>query len=605
MRRGFSVLPVLVLVAILGIAAMGIESLAPDANPRSQTATSHTSVAPPAPGSGSTATPAPQEPTPEQVCERLKAQAVSSGGPPTSPWQPISSSELTREQNQCIGVVQTNPGAPGTLAYSCTGLLTRVFLTDRQPRMYSLSVRGLQPGTCRAYFCTHDAAGEEVCTSAPNEVQYSEAPSVVSWVSDSDTLATLSPGELEQIQQLGGLDAAQTEGLQNAFSEAVQVQEVQVQQATAAARPCISGSGSGSPTCLALTENIRRENERLALLRAQQASLSARAVSLSPGGGRSGFPTGIPLVPPPPLTPFREDPALWSGPDPGIAPPGGTGSATFPPPTPTPSDPTPTTPPPSGGGPIPSVIPPPAFSIGDIGPFWRGTIVGALGGGLLGWFLGSDSGAACTAEPPRPNPAACSGSWQADERDGCIRGWRCTPGGGGTGAVAVPVAEVTCNPQIADVGAQLTISYSCSTGTASSPAFTVGQQPSGSASLVVASPPAGLNTATYPLTCTNQGRTARAECSVQVSQPTIILVANPKTVPANGTSLIGWLTSGMKSCVVSSTDQSAFTAENAGNTSTSGVASSSPITAQTNFVLTCQTQGGGVRSATTTVTVSN
>src|SRR5674476_336580 len=120
-------------------------------------------------------------------------------------------------------------------------------------------------------------------------------------------------------------------------------------------------------------------------------------------------------------------------------------------------------------------------------------------------------------------------------------------------------ATLSCQPQTADVGMSLAISYSCSAGIASGTGWTVTTQPSGSATTTVAAPPKGTNTATYSLTCTNvvysstaNAQTAGAQCSVQVNTPSIVLVANPKTVQSGATSQIGWVTSGMQSCVISS-----------------------------------------------------
>ena len=91
---------------------------------------------------------------------------------------------------------------------------------------------------------------------------------------------------------------------------------------------------------------------------------------------------------------------------------------------------------------------------------------------------------------------------------------------------------------------------------------------------------------------------------MQVGKSSIILVANPKTVKSGETSLIGWTTTGMKACVISSPDQLTFTYRNSSNTSTSGAAETSPVTTASTFVLTCETAAGGKKSATTTMGIS-
>ncbi len=151
----------------------------------------------------------------------------------------------------------------------------------------------------------------------------------------------------------------------------------------------------------------------------------------------------------------------------------------------------------------------------------------------------------------------------------------------------------------------LAITYGCSSGTASSSSFTIGSQPGGSATATIVAPPAGTNTATYTLACTDNGKTTGAQCSVQVARNNIILVANPKTVRANGSSLLSWLTTGMESCVISSPDQADFTSRNSSNTSVTGAATTSPIATSARFLLRCETVSSGVKEATTTISVSS
>src|SRR3989344_5068784 len=211
------------------------------------------------------------------------------------------------------------------------------------------------------------------------------------------------------------------------------------------------------------------------------------------------------------------------------------------------------------------------------------------------------TGNQCQSQPQQPPASSCTvGTWRATYSGVCITGWQCIPN---TSEPQIPKAQLSCEPQVADVGMSLNISYSCSAGTASSNGFKVTTQPSGSATTIVTNPPAGTNTATHALTCTHEGKTAGAQCSVQVNRPSIILVANPKTAAAGGTSLLGWLTTGMQSCTVSSPDQADFTARNSSNTSVNGAATTSPITSQARFLLHCETISGGTKDATTTIRV--
>ncbi len=204
----------------------------------------------------------------------------------------------------------------------------------------------------------------------------------------------------------------------------------------------------------------------------------------------------------------------------------------------------------------------------------------------------------CGSQPAQPAASSCNaGTWKPTYSGSCITGWQCV-------ASAAPVAKISCQPSVADVGMTLAISYSCSSGIATSSSFTIAtSSSSGTATTTIQRPPAGANTATYTLTCNDSGITGGAQCNVQVAVPSIILVANPKSVSSGGTSLIGWLTTGMDSCIVSSPNDSDFTTRNSSNTSTSGTATTSSITATTNYLLHCETLGGGVREATTTVSV--
>ena len=120
---------------------------------------------------------------------------------------------------------------------------------------------------------------------------------------------------------------------------------------------------------------------------------------------------------------------------------------------------------------------------------------------------------------------------------------------------------------------------------------------------MIQTPPSGTNTANLGLTCTNSGQVASAQCSIQINQPAIDLVADPQAVPSGATATIGWVTAGMQSCVVSSPQDQTFTQANAGDKNVNGVAQTDAITQSTEFLLTCQTLGGEAKSASTTVTV--
>src|SRR5665213_241953 len=212
------------------------------------------------------------------------------------------------------------------------------------------------------------------------------------------------------------------------------------------------------------------------------------------------------------------------------------------------------------------------------------------------------NGQACSPPPPQPNPTQCtSGSWQpvSAANNGCITSYQC-----GGQAAGQPTAQLSCSTQVADVGMSVAISYSCANATGSSASgFTTGNQTSGSTTTVITAPPSGTNTANFGLTCTNGAQANGAQCSVQINQAAIVLVANPQAVPSGQTSSIGWVTAGMQACVISSPDDSSFTTTNAGNLSVNGVAQTDAITGDTEFDLTCTTLGGLTKTASTIVSV--
>jgi hypothetical protein len=91
---------------------------------------------------------------------------------------------------------------------------------------------------------------------------------------------------------------------------------------------------------------------------------------------------------------------------------------------------------------------------------------------------------------------------------------------------------------------------------------------------------------------------------MQITQPSIVLIANPSTIAYGGSVAIGWVTSGMRACTVSSPDSASFTAANANNQSINGVATTTPIIAPMDIVLDCQTINGGIREAVTSVSIT-
>lgn len=217
--------------------------------------------------------------------------------------------------------------------------------------------------------------------------------------------------------------------------------------------------------------------------------------------------------------------------------------------------------------------------------------------------------------PPQTQPAATTctvGTWQ-DTSNGCQQSWQCiastqTPTG------STPTAQLSCQPLKAVPKMTITFSYACAGGATASSAtgFSIPSDTtlSGNATTSIAKPASGTSV-TYALTCTNKSvtpnTTASAQCVVQVASSTIVMVATPEKISKSETdtlkrqSTIGWVTSGMQSCVVSDQDFPEWNNQQANNTSVSGAATSPVITQDTTFLLSCQTLAG--TTATSSVKV--
>jgi hypothetical protein len=544
LSRGASLLAAVTLVAILGVVGFLLQVASPAHDLQSQTAAvGATGPVSPAPTGGYSQAPA--QPTP-----------ASTGAPAGDTTQPADTTTMADKyppaQVTCYDPAGTKV-VPVYFACYQEGALAdvKVFQQNCDPGFeYSVEVVGdkiqvqptsLQPGQS---FCKNPTPPMCKTQNKPALLSYSNAKCRVNIKNISDLAKS---GKLQDILanldpsqiDTGNLSSADQNALSGAYQQAQTTKQNQVQQNTSAInqiQSLIQNGACKSAGCSAEQSQVNQLTQQNADLTKQIKALGDATVSLKP-----------------PVNPA---------------------------PTPTPS---------------PSPTPSPANNTFDSG---LGQFLGGLMKGLTGGAGGSGSGSAqqCPYPPAQPDPAQCTtGSWLPSYSGSCMVGWRCT----GSGA-DVPKADLSCSPQIADVGMTLAISYSCSKGTAVGSGFTASGS-SGSASPVVETPPAGTNTATYGLTCGNSGATAVAQCSVQVGKPSIVLVTNPKTVDSGNTSLVGWVTSGMDSCVVSSPDQSDFTDRNASNTSTNGTAETSPITKTSTFKLSCTTLAGGTKDATAKV----
>ncbi|MBI2025517.1 hypothetical protein HYT04_01890 [Candidatus Kaiserbacteria bacterium] len=196
-------------------------------------------------------------------------------------------------------------------------------------------------------------------------------------------------------------------------------------------------------------------------------------------------------------------------------------------------------------------------------------------------------GQGCPSAPPsQPDPSGCqNGSWRPTYNGACVSGWQCVPTGG-TGGGSI-TAQLSCQPQVADVGMTIAITFSCSSGVAEGSGFETGGAQSGLTTATIANPPASANVATYGLKCTDGSASATKQCSIQIAKPAIVLVANPKVVKKNKTSTIGWVTSD----------------EHKDVKNVNGTVTTPKLKKSADFVLKCTTIGGSTKEATTRVRV--
>ena len=174
--------------------------------------------------------------------------------------------------------------------------------------------------------------------------------------------------------------------------------------------------------------------------------------------------------------------------------------------------------------------------------------------------------------------------------------------GGGDGSVK---AQISCQPKIADVGMQVGVSYACQgANTSKGDGFSTNGQLSGSAQIMVEAPVSGT-TATYALTCSKEGVTDSAQCTLGVNKPMIALTSIPKNIKSGETATIGWVTGAIESCVISSPTNQQFTDANKDKAVPSGSAKTPPLTQTTKFVLNCTTKAGGSKSAEVSVEIGN
>lgn len=213
----------------------------------------------------------------------------------------------------------------------------------------------------------------------------------------------------------------------------------------------------------------------------------------------------------------------------------------------------------------------------------------------------------CGQQPAQPDPSTCpNGTIRAvygGANNSCITSWSCSPTTTNPTTPTAPTATISCNPNTVDIGGTTTIAYSCSSGTPTPTGFSLAS--TGSSTVVtITDLPAGVNSQSFSLKCVDGNTSSKsASCTVQVAKPSIIFTANPSTATSSIRSSLGWVTTGMRSCIVSSPDLPQFTSDNASITSPSGAVMTPLLSSTTRFTLQCSTIGGSSRSAQTSVVI--
>ncbi len=217
----------------------------------------------------------------------------------------------------------------------------------------------------------------------------------------------------------------------------------------------------------------------------------------------------------------------------------------------------------------------------------------------------TNSGTGTTGQCPQlsvqPDASTCTnGTWR-QMTSTLVSGtvcpvWQCV-----VSTSVTPTAQLACEPGVVESGAQAIISYTCGNASSSTGyGFVTGGFTSGATTTIIA-PPENANAANFALKCENGNLSAAAQCTVQIAKISVVLRAIPEKPRVGDTTLIGWVTTGMDSCVISSPDQADFTDRNASNKKPSGIATSSAITQKTDFYLNCKTVTGSTRQEKITV----
>ncbi len=162
---------------------------------------------------------------------------------------------------------------------------------------------------------------------------------------------------------------------------------------------------------------------------------------------------------------------------------------------------------------------------------------------------------------------------------------------------AGPVAQISCQPKIAESGMKVGIAYGCANATHSvGGGFDTGGRLWGATEEQIA-PNLPNGTMVYVLKCSDGRKTVSASCSVAVMKPFMLLSGQK----GEGESSLAWVTRGMDVCDISAPNDAELSAKIENPVPQSGALTLPAATTDTEITLTCTTVGGVVKQMTTSL----
>jgi hypothetical protein len=160
-----------------------------------------------------------------------------------------------------------------------------------------------------------------------------------------------------------------------------------------------------------------------------------------------------------------------------------------------------------------------------------------------------------------------------------------------------PIAQISCQPKVAESGMKIGIAFGCTNSlTSEGGGFSTGGRLWGATEDQLAENlPTG--TMVYALTCANGARKATASCAVSVMKPFMLLTSTR----AGDSASFAWITRGMDVCELSASGNSELSAQFGNPVTPSGALSIAMPSSNQEVTLTCTTVSGEVKQVSTTV----